>query len=183
MRRTYVAIFAIAVLFLPDILYAQHPVEPTAQYVTTFTGTADILSATDVQSGYEVTVWLVNGNYDFVLHLSSLTFSGSGVCSTLNSVPLNEIARDVADAVVLKGVESGYPGCSTSSFTKPVRVWIEECGTRSGSGCSAEFSACGSSWIYRGYSIECPGTGGAGTIGKTGGTYSSCSGQCSSTHL
>ena len=182
MRRAYAAVIMSVILLFPEILFAQHPAEPAAQYVTSFTGSADILSVTGANAGYEITVWLVNGQYDYVLRLSSLTFANSTDCNAVNNVPLDEIVRDVSGAAVKQGVGSGYPSCSTTAFTHPVRVWVQACGTRSGTGCLTSFSACGTSWIYRSYTVDCPGTGEAATIECTGGTYSSCSGQCSPTH-
>lgn len=175
------AVIVMAILLLPEYLRAQHPTEAGAQYVATFTGEADILSTADVKSGYETTVWLVGGNYDYVLRLSSLEFSGTGTCIALNSVPLDDIVRDVTRAAVKKGVLLGYPGCSTSAFSATVRVWTEACGLRTGSGCGTTFAPCGTAWVYRGYDVDCPGTG-AAAIEEAGGTYSTCSGQCEGTH-
>ena len=54
MRYAYLAVVMIAVFFVPNYLVAQqqHPTVPGAQYVTTFTGEAEILSTSNETANY-----------------------------------------------------------------------------------------------------------------------------------
>lgn len=165
-----------------------HPTESTAQLVTTFDGEFPLSSATDTISHYEITVWLIStGEYDYTLELSNVTFTKdeTGNCSQLDNVLLNTIIQEIADHAVEKGVSLGYPACNTTSYERPVRVFCESCGERSGSGCSTTFAACGTEWEHREYEVDCPGDGNLATITLDGGDYSDCSSHtnCEATYI
>lgn len=151
---------ALCALLLTPALYGQsHPTEGSATYVATLEESVP-LPASDVEVEYIVIIWLLtSGNYDATVSVGSLSFSGAN-CNPVTAASLYTVMEAVSDDAVSVATGNGYPYCNLTAFSKPVRVWVEECAIRSGTNCGTSFSpASGTGWGYRAYTVACPGTG------------------------
>jgi len=178
MEKLYRLVLATLCLSLLSIACngQSHPSEPNAVYVDDYTESVPITADVDVQ--YIVILWLLpNGNYDAQVSVGSLSFSGSN-CSPITTTSLYAIMETISDDAVAVALSHGYPSCGMSAWSKPFRVWVEECGIRSGTGCSTSFSpASGTGWGYRSYGLTCPGTGSPATVTQGGTTGDLCTGS------
>ena len=175
MQRAFLYILLLIVVVAPSQAYVTyHPTDANAVLLTAFTVDA---SAIGEQSHIEIEVWSVSGGViDYVLDVESLTFSGE--CGDVNALTLQEIIEACADEAIAEGVSRGYPLCSSTTFSKDIRIWSVSCADRIGSGCSTTFEACSiEAWCYRLYGVYCPGTG-VPVITQKEGTSCSCSGLC-----
>ena len=165
-------------LCIPYVLKAQsHPTLPEAVLVASTSASIPAPSpALGADIDYEMTIWSIGGgNYDYVLDVRDIEFSGDG-CTGLPSVLLSEIVQAIGDDAIKAGVKAGYPGCGSTTFDKDVRIFVQSCASRSGSGCSTTFTPRGSSWSYLLYNVYCNGSEDA-TITQETGQESDCSDQ------
>lgn len=168
--------------FIGLVVHAQayvtyHPTDATAVLLSAFTTNA---SASGKQWHIEVEVWsLSGGTIDYVLDIESIAFYSG--CENINSFILQDIVEASSDAAIIEGTARGFPLCSSTPFSKNVRIWSVSCADRSGSGCATTFEACSSeSWCYRVYEVACLGDGIPGITQKTGSSCS-CTGGCEAT--
>lgn len=168
MLKRNAAIFGACGLILSTLTAASHPTDPYAVYVTSVSAQTPVSAATNVDVEYILVIWLTSaGHYEYTVDVGSLTFSGT-TCYQLGSISLSDIMEDVADHAVVKAVSAGYPGCGSTYFNKPTKVWAVECATRTGTGCSTAFSACSETdWAFQAYNIACPGNSNPATVTQT----------------
>lgn len=159
-----------------------HPTDAGASVVGTFSGSADVTGTTETE--YELTVWsLSGGGVDYGIILDSISLSDA-TCSNINSLTLSNIIEAISDDAIITGVNGGYPSCNFAAYNQNIKIWVASCATKSGSGCSTAFTACGTGWSYRRYTVSCPGNGSPASISQISGQYSgTCNGGCVKTYV
>jgi hypothetical protein len=150
-----------AVLFSTN-LYAQssptHPTDTTAEYLGAFEVSITLGSPPEggptlddygrqtnsedkiIMQGYFV--WAVGSRIDYVADAASITVSGSGPNSVIDSLTNDSLFSLLSAQATRAGIVHGYSSCSIPSQPKTAYVYQPTCVSRNSSGNSTYFTVC-----------------------------------------